>query len=348
MIQLLGIEKTYYTPPTSIPALHNINLHVKAGEIFGVIGKSGAGKSTLIRCVNLLEKPDRGSVIVDNEEITTLSEAALRKIRRKIGMIFQQFNLLTSKTVFENVALPLRLAGFSEADIKKRVLSLLELTHIQDKRHHYPKQLSGGQKQRVAIARSLASEPKVLLSDEATSSLDPQTTHTILNLLKEINQTLGVTILLITHQMEVVKQICDRVALLEQGKLVEQGSLLEFLTRPKTAQGKNFVHALLRQELSPVIQNRLLANPKENALPVLKINFQGVSAAEPIVFHLIQSIGLEINILQAQIELIKNETIGTMIVEVNDKQNRLNEGLAYLKRKGLQFEVIGYVEHPLV
>ena len=347
MIKLSNIEKTYSIHNATITALQNIHLDIKAGEIFGVIGKSGAGKSTLIRCVNLLEKPDKGEVFVDGEELTQLSDSALRKARRNIGMIFQHFNLLSSKTVFENVALPLKLAGFSPEQIKKRVLSLLDLTHIQDKQHQYPKQLSGGQKQRVAIARALALEPKVLLCDEATSALDPQTTRTILNLLKEINQTLGLTILLITHEMEVVKQICDRVALLEQANLVEEADLLTFLTNPQTPQGKNFVQALMRQELSPVIKNRLLSQPKPNALPILKITFHGVAAAEPIIFHLIQNIKLEINILQAQIELIKNETIGTMIIEINDTQNVLEEGLAYLRDKGLQVEIIGYVEQAL-
>lgn len=348
MIKLSGIEKTYKTPTATLTALHNIHLHVNKGEIFGVVGKSGAGKSTLIRCVNLLERPDKGNVTVDGEELTKLSETELRKARRNIGMIFQHFNLLSSKTVFENIALPLRLAGFSKQQIKQRVLALLDLTHIKDKQQHYPKQLSGGQKQRVAIARALASEPKVLLCDEATSALDPQTTRTILHLLKEINQRLGLTILLITHEMEVVKQICDRVALLEQAELVEEAELLKFLTEPQTTAGKNFVHALMRQELSPVIKSRLISHPKPHALPILKIVFHGVAAAEPIIFHLIEKIRLEINILQAQIEYIKNETVGTMIIEVNDKQNILEQGLTYLRNKGLQVEVIGYVEHTLV
>jgi D-methionine transport system ATP-binding protein len=348
MIHLSDIAKSYATSEGVTVALEKIHLDVKAGEIFGVIGKSGAGKSTLIRCVNLLEKPDSGNVFVDGEDLTMLSPRALLDARRKIGMIFQSFNLLASKTVFENVALPLKFAGISEKEIKKRVSALLELTHIADKKSQYPQQLSGGQKQRVAIARALASNPKVLLCDEATSALDPHTTRTVLNLLQEINQSLGLTILLITHQMEVVKQICDRVALLEQAKLVEEADILTFLTNPKTAQGKNFVHALLRQELSPVIKNRLSEVPYANALPIIKIIFQGAAAAEPIIFHLIQNIGLEINILQAQIELIKHETIGIMIIEINDKKNQLEKALFYLKNKGLQVEVIGYVEYPLV
>jgi D-methionine transport system ATP-binding protein len=348
MIKLSGIEKIYSTSQATITALHDIHLDVKSGEIFGVIGKSGAGKSTLIRCINLLEKPNKGRVFVDGEELTALSENALRAARRKIGMIFQHFNLLSSKTVFENVALPLKFMGLSDDEIKKQVLSLLDLTHIKDKQHQYPKQLSGGQKQRVAIARALASSPKVLLCDEATSCLDPQTTQTILHLLKEINQRLGLTIFLITHEMDVVKQICDRIALLEQGKLVEETELLQFLTNPKTAQGKVFVHELMRQELSSLIKNRLFSRPEPHSLPIVKIVFHGVAAAEPIIFHLIQTIGLEINILQAQIELIKNETIGTMVIEINSQPSGLEAGLAYLKNKGLQVEVIGYVKHALV
>jgi D-methionine transport system ATP-binding protein len=348
MIQLSGVHKQYITSHGRVSALEGIDLDVKPGEVFGVIGESGAGKSTLIRCVNMLERPDRGQVFVDGKNLTVLSQSALREARRHIGMIFQHFNLLYSKTVFENIALPLKLAGYSEQAIKKRVLALLELTHIEDKKNVSPKQLSGGQKQRVAIARALACEPKVLLCDEATSSLDPATTRTILNLLKEINQRLGLTILLITHQMEVVKQVCDRIALLEKAKLVEQADILTFLTAPKTTGGQKFVHALLRQELSPIIQSQLLAQPQQGALPILKIVFQGGAAAEPIIFHLIQTIGLEINILQAQIELIKNETIGTMIMEVHDRENNLEKGLAYLKQKNLQVEVIGYVNRALV
>lgn len=348
MIRLSGINKQYPTSQGIVKALEDIHLEVKPGEIFGVIGESGAGKSTLMRCTNLLERPDEGHVFVDGEDLTTLSESALRKARRNIGMIFQHFNLLSSKTVFENIALPLKLAGYSQQAINKRVLALLELTHIEDKQNVSPKQLSGGQKQRVAIARALACQPKVLLCDEATSSLDPETTRTILNLLKEINQRLGITILLITHQMEVVKQICDRIALLEKAKLVEQADILTFLTTPKTTAGQRFVHALLRQELSPIIKNQLVTQPKLHALPVLKIMFQGGAAAEPIIFYLIQTIGLEINILQAQIELIKNETIGTMIIEVNDRENNLEKGLTYLKQKNLQVEVIGYVDRALV
>lgn len=347
MITLTGINKYYSTPKGMIPALQDINLQVNAGEIFGIIGKSGAGKSTLIRCINLLERPNKGQVIVDGNDLTQLKTTELRAARRKIGMIFQQFNLLSSKTVFDNVALPLKLANTPPHQIEPRVLSLLDITHIIDQQDKYPAQLSGGQKQRVAIARALALEPNVLLCDEATSSLDPHTTRTILNLLQEINQRLGITILLITHEMEVVKQICDRLALLEKAQLVEQADLLTFLTQPQTAQGKQFVHELMRQELSPVIKNRLLNAQKPNTLPIVKIIFHGAAAAEPIIFHLIETIGLEINILQAQIEQIKHATIGTMIIEVNDQKNRLEQGLTYLKNKNLHVEIIGYVASTL-
>ncbi|TAK75483.1 MAG: ATP-binding cassette domain-containing protein [Gammaproteobacteria bacterium] len=222
MIELRALHKNYYVNKQPLPALKNINLTIRRGEIFGVLGKSGAGKSTLLRCINLLEKPTSGHVIVNNVELTTLSTKQLREHRHKIGMIFQHFNLLDSRTVFENVALPLEIIHQSKAAIQKKVSALLELVDLTERQHHLPSQLSGGQKQRVAIARALAADPHVLLCDEATSSLDPESTQSILNLLKKINREFGLTILLITHELDVVKQICDRVGVIEEGQLIEK------------------------------------------------------------------------------------------------------------------------------
>ena len=234
MIKLNNITKIFTLPDKKLTALDNVSLHVPKGQICGVIGASGAGKSTLIRCVNLLERPTHGAVIIDDVDLTQLSDAELVKTRRQIGMIFQHFNLLTSRTVFENVALPLELENKSKAEIQEKTTALLALVGLSDKHNVYPANLSGGQKQRVAIARALASDPKVLLCDEATSALDPATTQSILKLLKEINRTLGITILLITHEMEVVKRICDQVAVIDKGRLIEQGTVSEIFSNPKT------------------------------------------------------------------------------------------------------------------
>ena len=255
MIELLNLSKSFKTKNKTIHALSDVSLTVEKGEIFGVIGTSGAGKSTLIRCVNLLEKPNEGKVIVDNIELTKLSDAQLTLERRKIAMIFQHFNLLSSRTVFDNIAFPLELEGKSKSAIKEKVNSLLDLVGLNDKAKDYPANLSGGQKQRVAIARALANDPKVLLCDEATSALDPATTKSILKLLKSINQKLNLTILLITHEMEVIKTICDKVAVIDHGKLAEQGNVEQIFTNPKQEITKGFIQSSLNVELPLVYQN---------------------------------------------------------------------------------------------
>lgn len=242
MIKLSNITKVFQQGTRSIVALSDVNLHVPAGQIYGVIGASGAGKSTLIRCVNLLERPTKGQVIVDGQDLMAFSEKALTRARRQIGMIFQHFNLLSSRTVFGNVALPLELDNLSSGEIQKRVSELLKLVGLEDKHDAYPANLSGGQKQRVAIARALASNPKVLLCDEATSALDPDTTAAILALLAEINQQLGLTIVLITHQLEVVKNLCDHAALLENGLLIEGGKIADLLATPWSRLRKSLLH----------------------------------------------------------------------------------------------------------
>ena len=244
MIKLSNITKVFQQGNRTIQALNNVSLHVPAGQIYGVIGASGAGKSTLIRCVNLLERPTEGSVLVDGQELTTLSESELTKARRQIGMIFQHFNLLSSRTVFGNVALPLELDNTPKDEVKRRVTELLSLVGLGDKHDSYPSNLSGGQKQRVAIARALASNPKVLLCDEATSALDPATTRSILELLKDINRRLGLTILLITHEMDVVKRICDCVAVISNGELIEQDTVSEVFSHPKTPLAQQFQQTL--------------------------------------------------------------------------------------------------------
>lgn len=342
MIQLSQLNKVYPGTQGEITALKDINLHVAAGEIFGVVGKSGAGKSTLIRCVNLLERPSSGFVQVAGQELTTLSPLDLALCRRQIGMIFQHFNLLQSATVYDNVALPLVLAGQAQSTIKARVLALLELVQLTDKQHYYPRTLSGGQKQRVAIARALANQPQVLLCDEATSALDPQTTKSILSLLDNINQQMGVTILLITHEMEVVKQICDRVAILERGEIVEQATTADFFIQPKTTYAAALSQAAANHELPDIILQQLVAQPVAASRPVLRIIFRGASVQEPLISDVVQQFNFAINILQANIELIHKQTLGIMIVEVWHANDQLATAVQYLQNKGLIVELLGY------
>lgn len=348
MIKLTHITKIYNSLVLPTYALRDISLTIKPGEIFGIIGQSGAGKSTLLRCINLLERPNLGQVWIDEQELTTLNAVELRLVRRQIGMIFQQFNLLTAKTVYENIALPLKFAHYSPSQIHSAIIPLLELTGLSEKQQAYPAQLSGGQKQRVAIARALASRPKILLCDEATSALDPQTTQTILQLLKDINQRLGITIVLITHQVDVVKNICDRVALLDQGSIIEVADIVSFFTEPKTKLAKKFVNLSLKHELLPLLQNRLSTQKKSNSHAVLRILFQGQAAAEPLIAHVMREMGIHLNILQANIECLKDTILGIMVVEVVGDQAALPQGLDFLTNKGLHVEIIGYVDESIV
>jgi D-methionine transport system ATP-binding protein len=341
MIELSNLNKSY---SSGLVALTDINLSIRSGEIFGVIGPSGAGKSTLIRCVNLLEMPSSGKVIVADQELTKLPETELRRARKKIGMIFQNFNLLTTRTVFENIALPLEISGVKKSKILQTVTPLLSFTGLTDKKDFYPSQLSGGQKQRVAIARALANKPKVLLSDEATSALDPQTTHSILQLLKNINQQFGVTVLLITHEMEVIKETCHRLAILEQGTIIETAEVLEFFSNPKTDIAKQFLRLSLREKLPQAIKERLLSAKIPDCDVLLRFSFLGHTAEEPLIANVIKNFSIEINILQANIEVIRNQTMGTMIVQVSGTENKLQQGIEYLKSKNVNLEIIGYVK----
>lgn len=339
MIELININKTYFG---SQKVLDNVNLSVTSGQIFGVIGPSGAGKSTLIRCVNLLERPDSGTVMVAGQELTALSDRALREERKHIGMIFQHFNLLSSRTVYQNIALPLEISKLSRIEIDNIITPLLDLTELTDKKDFYPSQLSGGQKQRVAIARALANKPRLLLSDEATSALDPHTTHSILQLLKKINEQLGLTILLITHEMDVVKEVCHRLAILEKGQIIEQANVLEFFADPKTQVARQFIRSSIQHNLPGFIQQKLSKEKKADSDVLLRFSFVGAVAQEPLIAHLVQYFHMDINILQANIEVIRDEVIGVMLVQVNDHQERLQQAIAFLQAKGIFVEVIGY------
>ncbi len=343
MIDLVNVAKTYYSKAGDIKALQPTDLHINAGEIFGIIGLSGAGKSTLVRCINMLERPSSGQVFVDGQELTKMSEKELRKVRRGIGMIFQHFNLLASRTVYDNIAFPLEIQGLPKSEIAKKVQPLLELVQLEDRADYYPSQLSGGQKQRVGIARALASDPKVLLCDEATSALDPQTTKSILDLLRNINKKLGLTIVLITHQMEVVKAICDRVAVIENGVIVEQGSMVEVFTQPQHPTTKEFTKSVINAELPEIIKKMDLSDTyEEGSKLIVRLTFLGDSAGEPIVSGMVKRFDVEVSIIYGNIDQLKDTPFGILIVEVAGEKNNIAAALDYLHARELKTEVIGY------
>ncbi len=344
MIELQHIDKVYHTASGDLHALKDINLTINEGEIFGIIGLSGAGKSTLVRCINMLEKPTIGKVMVDGQEMTALGEEQLRKARQNIGMIFQHFNLLSSRTVFGNIAFPLEIQGMDKAAIQKKVEPLLDLVGLKDRADHYPSQLSGGQKQRVGIARALASDPKVLLCDEATSALDPQTTESILNLLRDINKRLHITIVMITHQMNVVKEICDRVAVIENGEIIEQGSMVDIFTNPQKATTKEFVASIQHNDLPDFVKKLAIHKDyKAGDKALVSLSFIGDSAGEPIVSVLIKEYDTNVNILTANIETLQDTPFGTLLIEVEGDEDHLKKALDYLHERKVKDEVIGYV-----
>ena len=345
MIKLNNITKIFTLPDKKLTALDNVSLHVPKGQICGVIGASGAGKSTLIRCVNLLERPTHGAVLIDDVDLTQLSDAELVKTRRQIGMIFQHFNLLTSRTVFENVALPLELENKSKAEIQEKTTALLALVGLSDKHNVYPANLSGGQKQRVAIARALASDPKVLLCDEATSALDPSTTQSILKLLKEINRTLGITILLITHEMEVVKRICDQVAVIDKGRLIEQGTVSEIFSNPKTELAQEFISSTFHITLPEEYLENLSDTPKHaKSYPIIKFEFTGRSVDAPLLSQASKKFGVELSILTSQIDYAGGVKFGFTIAEVEGDEDAITQTKVYLMENNVRVEVLGYVQ----
>ncbi len=327
----------------AVTALQGIDLAVPQGSILGVIGRSGAGKSTLIRLVNGLERATSGRILLDGEDVTSLSEAGWRARRRSTGMIFQHFNLLSSRTVFDNVALPLEIAGTPRAEIGPRVERLLDLVGLADKRGRYPSELSGGQKQRVGIARALATEPKVLLCDEATSALDPETTQSILALLKRVNRELGITILLITHEIPVIKEICDRVAVIEGGSIVEEGETFAIFTRPQHPTTARFVEAVTGVELPAHLAERLRPEAQPGDEAVVRITFTGQNATAPVISRLTSTVGVDINILAGRIDTIAGRPFGSLLVSVPAREPELAAVIGALKALDLKAEVIGHV-----
>lgn len=341
MIKIEGLAKVFPSPAGEIYALQSIDLHIRKGEIAGVIGYSGAGKSTLVRCVNLLERPTEGSVIVDGQDITGLKGSALRGARRKIGMIFQHFNLLSSRTVYDNVAFPLEIAGMSKSEINRRVTELLELVGLTERSGAYPAQLSGGQKQRVGIARALANEPSVLLCDEATSALDPATTQAILSLLKEINKKLDLTIMIITHEMQVIKEICDTVSVIEDGRIIESGPVLETFAHPHRDTTKGFIRSLYQMDIPPEFYRQIKRRPGYHQL--LRIVFTGENASLPVVTSLVRECGVQVNILAGNIDYIKGEPLGMLTLDVTGERDMVFNCTQYLNDKGLYVEVLEHV-----
>ncbi|MFI4955580.1 MAG: methionine ABC transporter ATP-binding protein [Gammaproteobacteria bacterium] len=342
MIDLKQVSKVY-GEGSPVVALHPTSLQIQDGEIFGIIGESGAGKSTLLRLINGLEKPSTGDVWVNQQSIQTLSPQALRQARANMGMIFQHFYLVMSKTVFDNIALPLRLSKMPEATITTRVRALLDRVGLSKFAQSYPAQLSGGQKQRVAIARALAHQPNILLSDEATSSLDPETTENILALLKSLHDELGLTIVLITHEMEVIKSICTRVAVMSRGAVVEQGDVLDLFTAPRDPFTKKLVARSMGESLPPTLLARLSSVPTAaNEQPLIHVAFRGKAATEPLIAGLVRECNASVNILQAHLETLQGEGCGTMMFTLA-QADKCEAVLAYLIQHGARAEVMGYV-----
>lgn len=328
IIKVTNLHKTYGGAKSSVAALQDINFEIEKGDIFGMIGMSGAGKSTLVRCLNCLERPTEGSIEVNGKILNQLKERELREARKDISMIFQHFNLLMQKTVLDNVCFPLRIAGKSRKAAKERAMELLEIVELADKAHAYPSQLSGGQKQRVAIARALANNPSILLCDEATSALDPQTTQSILALLKEINQKYGITIVIITHEMEVVQEICNKVAILDHGCLVEMGSVEEIFSAPKTKEAQKLVYSNYND------------TPQMEGKRCVRIVFHENSAFEPVICNMTLHFNTPVNILYANTSNLNGMAAGEMVLQLPESKSLGDKMIAYLRERKLVVEEV--------
>lgn len=342
-IEVRHLYKTFEQKELKVNALKDINLTIAAGDIYGIIGMSGAGKSTLVRCLNYLEKPTDGQVLIEGRDLGSLSEKELRKQRSDIAMIFQHFNLLMQKSVIDNICFPLQLAGVKKAEARKRAKELLKTVGLEEKEKAYPAQLSGGQKQRVAIARALASEPKILLCDEATSALDPQTTASILSLLKEINEQLGITIVIITHQMSVIREICNRVAIMEHGELVEEGPVEDIFSHPKSRAARELI--LRDKPEGESAGNNGALRERMQGSRKLRIVFSENSAFEPVIANMILKFGTPVNILRADTKNVGGFAKGEMILGLPEDRHLQIDIEQYLIEKGLEIEeVTGDVE----
>ena len=364
MIKLENIDVTFTQGKKVVNAVRNVSVDLEDGDIYGIIGYSGAGKSTLVRTINLLQRPTSGNVEVNGVDLLKLKPNELRDARKKTGMIFQHFNLMNTLSVFDNVAFPLKkakkpkveegeegepldpnaepkLVKLTKAEIKEKVDSLLQLVGLEDKANSYPSQLSGGQKQRVAIARALANDPDVLLCDEATSALDPKTTYSILELLKKVNEQLGITIVIITHEMQVVKEICNKVAVMEDGEVIEQGTVLDIFTNPQRNLTKDFIDTAthINQGIETVLSHEQLLNLKEGDY-LVKISFVGASTGEPLITKLSTQFQVAANILFANVEIIQETPVGTLLVGLSGEQASIESALSYIKGQGVSVEVL--------
>ena len=343
MIELSSVSKTFLgkTQQEHVEALRDVSLSVKQGEIFGIIGYSGAGKSTLVRVINLLERPDLGRVMMGGQDLTAMNPRELRQARRKIGMIFQHFSLLPSRTVSGNIAFPLKYTGLSKEEIQAKVTTLLNLVELSDKASAYPSQLSGGQKQRVAIARALAADPQVLLCDEATSALDPQTTLSILRLLKKVNEQLGITIVIITHEMAVIKEICDRVAVMEGGRVVELGTVFEVFASPREEITRRFIETTGTmhrvQEMIDSDSPILRLAPGEL---LVRLQYAQRSPSAPMVSLVSRRFDIDLNILFGNVEIIGGSPLGALVVVASGEANKVQEALAYMMEQNVKVEVL--------
>ena len=349
MIKLDHITQTYKTPEgREFKALDDVLIEIRPGEIFGIIGRSGAGKSTLVRCINLLNRPSEGTVTVDGKNLTELSEDELRESRRSIGMIFQHFNLLSSRTVYDNVALPLELVGTPKDVIREKVEPLLKLVGLTEHAHKYPSQLSGGQKQRVGIARALTNDPKVLLSDEATSALDPETTVATLALLKRINKELGLTIVMITHEMQVVKQICERVVVMNYGKIVEQGKVVDIFMSPQHETTKALIGNVMARDMPASILDRFRKarenHPNSDAVYLLRLAFSGNEVTRPVISECSRRFNIDFNILRGTVDDVQGQTLGSLTVLIEAESSVFIEAVSFLRENGVVVEEINDVK----
>ena len=341
MIELEQISKTFADAGREVHAVNDVSLTIRNGDVFGIIGFSGAGKSTLVRCINLLERPTEGSVRIDGKELTRMPAKELRQALRKIGMIFQHFNLMPSRTIFGNVAYPLKGSGLRKDQIAEKVRKLLDLVGIADKENAYPSQLSGGQKQRAAIARALANDPDILLCDEATSALDPQTTKSILKLLERLNRELGITLVVITHEMAVVKEICNRVAVMDHGRVVEEGEVFSVFASPKEELTRSFIKTTSNlQKIEELIAAKSPVVALKPGERIVRLSYVERNASEPLISTMTKKYGVILNIIFADIEIVQNAPIGGTVGILSGPQDKMDEALEDLRSKNVGVEVI--------
>ena len=341
MIELQHVSKTFENAGGRVDALRDVSLTIADGDIYGIIGMSGAGKSTLVRCINMLERPTEGRVIVNGQQLDAMTPAQLRAARREITMIFQRFNLLMQRTCLQNVCFPMELSGVKKADAVRRAKELLELVGLPDKAQAYPAQLSGGQQQRIAIARALATQPKVLLCDEATSALDPQTTGAILQLLKHLNKKLGITIVIITHEMAVVKEICDRVAVMEHGNVVEEGDVFSIFAAPKAGITRDFIRTTSNlQKIEKLIEDKSPLVELKPGEKILRLNYIKKNTSEALISETSRKFNINLNIIFADLEIVQDAPIGGTVAIASGRKEDIEGAVEYLKAKNVGVEVI--------